>query len=221
MPKLDLHSSIALQGRGGDRKQRPDNAARLRAERRAPNGEIGGNAGDRARADGLVLATPSPPAPAAAGAPGCPRAPLPSQHRARRPKRWCQAGCAGAAGSHPSPFSPPRTQRNKLKACSTRPSPGGSHRTGPGSSPCSVPASGTGWGQPGGAGRWWAPAPRSPAAADGAPRPRAEPAAFPGRGARLSTDMARPGRKRKRRLQGSPAPASLMNANIYHLHVKV
>lgn len=46
-------------------------------------GKSGGNAGDRARADGLVLATPSPPAPAAAGAPGSPRlspsaAPLPA-----------------------------------------------------------------------------------------------------------------------------------------------
>lgn len=60
-----------------------------------------------------------------------------------------------------------------------------------------------------------------PAAPHGAPWPRTEPAVVPGRGARPSTGIARPGRKRKRRLRGSPAPASLMNANIYHLHVKV
>lgn len=98
------------------------------------------------------------------------------------------------------------------------PSPGRSpkcHCMGLGSLPCSLPASGTGWGAQAGDG---CPLPAAP---HGAPWPRTEPAVVPGRGARPSTGIARPRRKRKRRLRGSPAPASLMNANIYHLHVKV
>lgn len=218
---------------GGDRKQRPDNAARLGAEGRDQTGGSGGDAGDPARAGGLVLATPRPPAPAAAGAPGSPRAPLPSQHRACGPELGVRAGCWGRGSPSEAIFS---TENSKQQAESMQ------HAAGPGGAPkCHRPRGGPrsatargrapgparclprglGGGQPGGAGRRWAPATRSPAAADGAPRPRTEPAAVPGRGAQPSTGIARPGRKRKRRLRGSPAPASLMNANIYHLHVKV
>lgn len=108
-------------GEGEDRKQRPDIAARLGADGRAPNGGIWGDTGDPARAGGLVLATPRPPAPAAAGAPER-RSPPGTEPAA--PSSGSRLG-AGAGGPHPRPFSPPRTQSNKLEACSTRPAPGG------------------------------------------------------------------------------------------------